>query len=133
VSDNGPRRIGVVGAGWISTVHLEGMKRHPERAACVALCDPDAALAAKRAAEYGISRTFATVQDMIAAGGLDAAIVGTPTPVRFAVVAPLLEAGIPVLIEKPLSETYAEAVRIAALAARTGVPAAVNQSFRRSY
>jgi predicted dehydrogenase len=37
-----PYRIGIVGAGNISKLHLDGMRRHPGRVAAVALCDPDA-------------------------------------------------------------------------------------------
>jgi len=128
-----PRRVGLIGAGWISTLHMDGMKSHADRATPVALCDPDPELLVRRAADYGVPRTYPSAEAMIAAGGIDVAVVGTPTPIRYDVVAPLLRAGIPVLIEKPLSETYGEAARIAALSRELGIPAAVNQSFRRGH
>ena len=128
-----PYRIGIVGAGNISKLHLEGMQRHPGRVTAVALCDPDAQTLAARAGEYEIGKTFSSVAGMIAQGGVDAAIVCTPTHIRRPVVAPLLEAGIPVLCEKPLAETYAEAREIAEIARATGTRMAVNQNFRRHF
>jgi predicted dehydrogenase len=113
-------RIGIVGAGTISRLHLSAIGRHPDRARVVALCDPDRGTLAMRAAEY-------------AGAGLDVALVCTPTHVRRQVLQPLLEAGIPVFCEKPLAETYAEAVEIAHLARSLGVPIAVNQNFRRHF
>ena len=52
----------------------------------------------------------------------DAAIVATPPDTHFAVAAPLLEMGIPTLVEKPLTVDLAEAHRLIALAADRGVP-----------
>jgi len=128
-----PFRIGLAGAGTISTLHLEGMLRHPERARPVALMDPDQATLQRRAQEYGIDQTYTDLSDLIDHARLDAAVVCTPTPVRADVVIPLLEAGIPVFCEKPFAETYAEARRIADASAATGVPVAVNQNFRRHF
>lgn len=128
-----PYRIGIVGAGNISRLHLDGLKDHPERARCVALCDPSAPARQARMAEYDVPAGFADVSEFAREAGVDAAIVCTPTHLRQAILEPLLEAGIPVLCEKPLAETYQEAKRVAELAARYGTPVAVNQNFRRHF
>lgn len=128
-----PHRIGIVGAGNISRLHLDGMKEHPERAQCAALCDPDAATLQARMAEYGVSAGFSDVAAFAREAGVEAAIVCTPTHLRRSILEPLLAAGIPVLVEKPLAETYEEAKTLAALAARHRVPVAVNQNFRRHF
>lgn len=126
-------RIGFVGAGNITKLHYEGIKRHPGRVAVAALCDPNQDTLKSRAEEFGCTDTFPDVTSMIRETGIDAAIVCTTTHVRSDVLQPLIEAGIPVLCEKPLAETYAEAVRIASLAESHGVPVAVNQNFRRHF
>ena len=128
-----PYRVGIVGAGSISRLHLDGIARHPDRAQVVALCDPDEETAKTRAADYDISSTYTDLGPMIAEAGLDVAIVCTPTHVRRAVIGPLLDAGIPVFCEKPFAETFAEAAEIAWKAQETGVPVAVNQNFRRHF
>lgn len=126
-------RVGVVGAGSISRLHLDGIGRHPDRMKVVALCDPDRATALKRAAEYGIKRTYSDVADMIAHAELDFAIVCTPTHVRRQVVLPLIGARIPTFCEKPFAETYAEAKEIEQAARAAHVPIAINQNFRRHF
>jgi predicted dehydrogenase len=55
-------------------------------------------------------------------GKADAAIVATPTASHLAVARDFIEAGVPVLIEKPLAKTLDEARELAALAASHGVP-----------
>jgi predicted dehydrogenase len=128
-----PYRIGIVGAGNISRLHLDGMKEHPDRARCVALCDPSAEALQARMKEYGVSSGFSDVEAFARDAGVGAAIVCTPTHLRQSILEPLIEAGIPVLCEKPLAETYEEAKALAALAARHRVPVAVNQNFRRHF
>jgi len=128
-----PCRIGIVGAGNISRLHLDGMKEHPDRVRCVALCDPSAETLQARMAEYGVPSGFADVAAFARDAGVDAAIVCTPTHLRRSILEPLLDAGIPVLCEKPLAETYDEAITLTALATRHRVPVAVNQNFRRHF
>lgn len=129
----GPHRIGIVGAGNISRLHLDGIKRHPDRAVPVALCDPDKQSLTKRSGEYSVPDTYTDLGEMIEKAGIDAAIVCTPTHLRKVIVAPLVEAGIPVLCEKPFAETLSEAMEIEGIARRRGVPVAVNQNFRRHF
>ena len=127
------KRIGIVGAGNISRLHLEGLARYPERATAVALCDPDEDTLGQRAAEWGIQSTYTDLERMLGQEGLDAAIVCTPTHVRSQVVLPLIEAGIPVFCEKPFAETYGEAAEIETAAREAGVPVAIDQNFRRHF
>ena len=131
--DNPPKRVGIVGAGNISRLHLEGLGRYPERATAVALCDPDEDTLGQRAAEWGIQSTYTDLERMLGQEGLDAAIVCTPTHVRSQVVLPLIEAGIPVFCEKPFAETYGEAAEIETAAREAGVPVAIDQNFRRHF
>jgi len=130
---SGPAKVGIVGAGNISRLHLEGMSRHPERVELVALSDPDEATLKARAAEFGIPRTYRDLGGMLAEEHLDAAIVCTPTQVRKQVVLPLIEAKIPTFCEKPFAETYPEAAEVERAARQAGVALAINQNFRRHF
>lgn len=128
-----PAKIGIVGAGNISKLHLDGMKEHPEQVTCTALCDSNPDNLKVRADEYGVSTTFASVDEFVKNAQVDAAIVCTPTQLRLDVLEPLMQAGIPILCEKPLAETYQEAKAIVDVANKYGVPVAVNQNFRRHF
>jgi predicted dehydrogenase len=129
----GKIRIGIVGAGGVSRLHVEGLRRHGDVVELVALCEADPQQLASTGQEYGAKTLHADVSEMIGAAQLDAAIVCTPTPVRRHVIEPLLRAGIPVLVEKPLAETYSEAAEIARIAGETGTLLAIDQNFRRHF
>jgi predicted dehydrogenase len=77
--------------------------------ALVAAVEPDAGRAADTAAKYAIP-VFPAVDELLAADlHLDAATVAVPTVHHHAVASPLLDAGIDVLVEKPLAASLAEA------------------------
>jgi predicted dehydrogenase len=128
-----PCRIGIVGAGNVSKLHLQGIARHPDRARVAALCDPDEAMRTARGAECDDPEMYDDLAEMIARAELDAAIVCTPTNVRKKVILPLIEAKVPILCEKPFAETSVEAAEIERAARAAGVPVAVNQNFRRNF
>jgi predicted dehydrogenase len=77
--------------------------------ALVAALEPDAARAADAAARYAIP-VFSTAEEMLAADlNLDAATVAVPTAHHHAVASTLLDAGLDLLVEKPLAASLSEA------------------------
>ncbi len=85
-----------------------------------AVVEPVAAIRDELAGE-GL-RTYADLDELLAAGGFDAALIAAPTDLHAELVATLSGAGFPILCEKPCGlhpEQTAEAVRTAAAA---GVP-----------
>ena len=121
-------RICLVGAGYISRVHLDALRMLPGHTV-VAIVDPNqaAALALARGANAGAdAATYASVEDAIAAGGFDRAHVLVPPDRHEQVALPLLHAGKAVLLEKPLAATGDAALR---LAAAGGAALGVNQNF----
>jgi myo-inositol 2-dehydrogenase/D-chiro-inositol 1-dehydrogenase len=82
------------------------------------LMDAEPARAEAVAAETG-GRALSSLAGVIAAG-VDAVVVSTPTPTHAALVARLLEAGIPTLCEKPLAPDLDTTGALGATAARTG-------------
>ena len=76
--------------------------------------------------------TNATAETDIAAieGRVDAVTVAVPTEEHLSVVLPLLEAGVPVLVEKPMAKTVVEADAMLAAASRSGTCLAVGHTER---
>jgi len=68
---------------------------------------------------------FTTLEALLAARPVDAALVCTPTFAHYAAVRACLERGVHVLVEKPLTESAARSQELAELAARVGAVHAV--------
>ncbi len=126
-------RVGFVGAGGVSKLHLEGISRHPEEAKVVAYCDPNESNIKARMQEYGECDSYSNLGEMLVNAEIDVAIVCTPTSIREAVILPLIEAKMPTLCEKPFCDYFPEASRITGAAMEAGVPVAVDQNFRRNF
>ena len=105
-----PLRIAVVGAGHMGSLHARVVAEHPD-CALAAVVDVDGERARAVAGRHGAATEL---------GRPDAAVVAVPTAAHAAVAVPLLEAGIPTLVEKPLAATSGEARAIADVARRTG-------------
>lgn len=113
----------VVGAGTVSGVHLRGLEKNP-RTDLVAICDLDEDAARRVASEYHIS-AYADVSKLLENEDLDWLHVCTPPSTHLDISVQAMEAGVPVLIEKPVVETMAEFEELEAAAERTGVPCSV--------
>jgi len=109
-------RLAVVGAGAFGRNHCRVIHESP-RAELRAIVDVDAARAAEVTAQYP-SLALTSVADL--AGQVDAAIVAVPTSLHEAVACELLEAGIDVLVEKPIAADSAAAARMIETAQRRG-------------
>ena len=109
-------RTAVVGAGYLGRFHAQ---KYAQAEACelVAIVDPDPAARAAVGAELHVT-ALATHASLL--GAVDAVSVVTPTPLHFALAREFLAAGAHVLVEKPITETPAEARELIALAARAG-------------
>lgn len=122
------RRICLVGAGNIARIHAEVLRQMPD-VAVVAVVDPrrDAAEALARLLPGAVA--FGAVQDVLAAGGFEAAHVLTPPDTHAALAMPLLDAGRDVLLEKPMAATRKQCERLASAAAASGAALGINQNF----
>ena len=105
-------QVAVAGAGAFGRNHLR-VYRELEAAglgvALVAAVDPDPARAADAESKYSIP-VFSSIEQLLAADlHLDAATVAVPTVHHHAVASALLEAGLDLLVEKPLAASLAEA------------------------
>ncbi len=114
-------RVAVAGAGAFGRNHLR-VYRELESAgqgvALVAAVEPDADRAAAVAEKYAIP-VFSSVDELLTANlKVDAASVAVPTVHHHAVASVLLDAGLDLLVEKPLAASLAEADELLALAAK---------------
>jgi predicted dehydrogenase len=116
-------RVAVAGAGAFGRNHLRVVRELEaagEGAALVAAVEPDTARAAEAEKQYGI-KVFTTIDELLKADlKLDAACVAVPTVKHHEVASALLDAGLDLLVEKPLAANLAEADDLIARAERGG-------------
>ncbi len=110
-------RWGIVGYGWVARDHMA-----PGIAAAggtvAAVCDPDPA--ARALAEARGARAHVDLGALLAER-LDAVYVATPNHLHRRAVEACAAAGVPVLCEKPLASTLADAEAMVVACARAGV------------
>lgn len=106
-------RVGVIGCGVLGSRHAQIYRQIPD-VDVVAVVDPLEAKAQALAQECGAT-AFSRVEDCI--GLLDAASICTPAVTHHEVARPLAEAGVHLLIEKPLTSRLEDADDLIALAA----------------
>ena len=122
-------RIGIIGAG----AHGERYVRHGlvdvPGLTVTALCRRDAAAGGALADRYGI-RYLPEAARLVAEPSVDGVVVCTPPSSHAELAAAVLAAGKPLLLEKPMTGTLAEAERLAALDAAAAHPLFLGQSLR---
>lgn len=109
-------RVGLVGCGRIAHVHAGYLRQTPQ-VAFVGGCDTNPESREAFTARWQVP-TFADVDEMLAAAAPDAVHVVTPPASHASLAMRLLDAGVHVLVEKPLALTVAEADRMLAVAER---------------
>lgn len=109
-----PLRLAVIGAGHLGKIHARIARTLPA-IELIGITDPIEASRDAAAAEFGVP-TFADHRELL--GRIDAAVVAAPTQFHHAVGMELLEAGVHLLIEKPLATRLAEADDLVRMARR---------------
>ncbi|MCU0722274.1 MAG: Gfo/Idh/MocA family oxidoreductase [Planctomycetes bacterium] len=113
----GRLRVGVVGVGRLGSIHAR-IYAELGTASLVAVADADPARAAEVAAKHGC-RAVGDWRALL--GEVDAVSVAVPTTAHAEVGCAFLEAGIAVLVEKPMAASLAEADRLLEASRRRGV------------
>jgi predicted dehydrogenase len=128
--ENAPRlRLAIAGAGLIGRMHAKLVLRSSQ-CGLVAIADPQAQ-AADFAKALGVPH-YAGLRDMLDRERLDGVIVATPNASHASNAIDCIDRGVPVLIEKPVADTVADAERIAAAAERAGVAVLVGHHRRHN-
>ena len=110
-------RVGVVGVGPMGQGHARHYRDLPG-CQLVAVVDPDPARRAETAMKTG-AQAFADPSQLI--GKVDAVSIASPTVTHRDVALRFIEAGVHVLVEKPLAQSTAVAEEIVAAARKKGV------------
>ncbi|MGH8143118.1 MAG: Gfo/Idh/MocA family protein [Steroidobacteraceae bacterium] len=109
-------RAAVVGAGYLGRFHAQ---KYARLAGCelVGVADIDAPTAERVAAEVG-TRAYGDFHELL--GQIDVVSIVTPTPTHCDVALACIDAGVHVLVEKPVTETVAQAQRLIDAAQQRG-------------
>jgi predicted dehydrogenase len=114
-------KVGIVGAGVITGhKHLPSWKL-VKNAEVVALCDQRESLAKELATKYGVQQTYVDMGKMLANEKLDIVDICTPPLSHHSLAIQAMEAGVNVLMEKPLATTVKEADEMISASKKAGV------------
>ena len=114
-----PTRVALVGCGKVAGIHAAALASLPE-AEFVAACDISADRASAFAAKYGV-KPFTDLGTLLRDARPDAVIIGTPHPLHAEAAVQAAEAGVHVLVEKPLAANLADCDAMLAAARKSGV------------
>jgi predicted dehydrogenase len=111
----------VIGLGEVAQViHLPIIESLPDRYELAAVCDISPGLLKSVGDRYRVERRFTDAAEMIAAGGLDCVFVLNSDEYHAECTIAALDAGIDVLVEKPMCLSPREAQEIIAARDRSG-------------
>ncbi|KOG11486.1 MULTISPECIES: Gfo/Idh/MocA family oxidoreductase [Streptomyces] len=127
-----PLRVGLVGYGLAGSVFHAPLIAASEDLALAAVTTGNPERAAEARAAYPGVRVAARPEELWEQGAdaLDLLVVASPNRTHVAIATAALEAGIPVVVDKPLAGTAAEARGLAALAEARGLLLSVFQNRR---
>lgn len=120
--------VGVAGTGFIGPAHVEGLRRNGIQV--LGLAESTGEIAAQKAAELGIPRAFASLDEMLADPDIDVVHLATPNHLHYPHAKAVLLAGKHVVCEKPLAMNAAQSGELVALAAGKDRVNAVNFNIR---
>ena len=112
-------KVGVVGAGAWGRNHVRTVAGLAE-AELAAVCDADAKVRERVARQYPAALVTGDLGALL--GTVDAVIVASPAATHASIARQVVEAGKPVLVEKPFALNTDDAVSVARLAAERKVP-----------
>ena len=111
-------KIGVIGTGMIGRLRAETAHENPG-CRLIAVCDVDQASAEDTGQSLGAA-AYTDYRRMLERGGLDAVVVSGPAPLHEQMCVDCFEAGLHVLVEKPLAKDVETCERILAAQKKAG-------------
>ena len=110
-------RVGVIGVGTMGQRHCR-VYANLRRVQLVGVCDASAEVG-RRVAEQYEAKYFDQIDDLL--DQVDAVSLVTPTPLHFDLAMRCLKKGVHVLVEKPITETVAQAEELTKMAEESGL------------
>ena len=114
-----PFRLGLVGAGRMGATHLRALAGSAETPV-VAVAEPVAALRGAAADAYGLA-AYESVDQLLDSGGIDGALIVTPSLTHIDMIESVASVGLPILCEKPCGVASDDTRRAARIVADAGV------------
>lgn len=118
-----------VGAGYFSQFHFDAWNRI-EEVELVGVCDLDPNACDRAAQEYGIANSYSEFERMLDVEQPDFVDIITRPDSHLGLVKMAAERNLPIICQKALAPTYAEAKEIVAVAEAANVPFMVHDNFR---
>jgi len=115
-------RIGIIGTGGIAQAHIRAYLAFGQLCEIVAVADVVPGRAAERAAEFSLeaATAFEDPQVMLAQADLDLVSIATPPSTHAPLAIAALDAGVHVLVEKPMAPSLEECDAMIAAQERSG-------------
>jgi predicted dehydrogenase len=122
-------KVGVIGTGYIGTVHIEILRRIPG-AEVVALADSNEKLARATAEKLGVPKVYKSGEELLGDRDIEVVHDCAPNNVHFDLNRMAVESGRDVLSEKPLSLTARESAELVRLAEKHKTLTGINFCYR---
>ncbi|MFD3533316.1 Gfo/Idh/MocA family oxidoreductase [Streptomyces sp. NPDC058664] len=129
MTDDRTLRIALAGGGAFGAKHAAALKRI-DGVEVTAVVSSTLERARKFAAEQGVGRAVASLDEVLAMDDVDAVVLATPTQLHAAQTLACLEAGKHVQVEIPLADSLADAEACLAARQRTGLVAMAGHTRR---
>lgn len=116
--------VALIGCGYVTIGHFQAWRRIPQ-ARIIAVSDLNESLAKGVAEKWRVPHYYKTLSEIAAKGGVDVVDICTPPQAHAPLAVEAMNAGANVLIEKPMTMTVEDALKIVDKQKATGVKAGV--------
>ncbi len=113
-------RVGLVGSGFIASIHYEALRR-VAGVEVVAVASPTPGHAERFVSERGIAQHFTDFRSLLDIKDLDLVVLGLPNDLHCSVVCQAAQAGKHIVVEKPMAMNLAECDQMIAACRQAGV------------
>jgi predicted dehydrogenase len=122
-------KIAFSGAGYIINIHAQAAKVQND-IALVAVAEKFSNKSEPFIRKFSIKHSYGTVEEMLKSGSVDALVVGTPNYLHAPQAIAALNAGVHVMVEKPMAMNIAEAEKMIEASQKSGAKLMVAHCWR---
>lgn len=122
-------KIAFAGAGYIINIHAKAARAQKD-AQLAALVEKHSEKSAALAQKFKIKNQYASVEELLRAGGVDALVIGTPNYLHAPQAIAALKAGVSVMVEKPMAMNAREAEKMVNASVKSGAVLMVAHCWR---
>jgi predicted dehydrogenase len=121
--------VALVGTGYIARFHVRAFQKQPD-VEVVAVVDVQPDSMNEFATKFGILRQYSDLDALLRDGGIDAIVLGVPNHLHAPMTISALQAGVHVMVEKPMATNATEARKMLEVSQRTGASLFVAHCWR---